>query len=98
MAKLIAKYRRPDDVSAFEQHYFKVHVPLAKKLPGLTRYEVNAGAVSDASWYLVAVLTFESYEAMTAAMESEAGIAARADLENFAGAGVEVLSFDTKEV
>lgn len=98
MAKLIAKYRRPDDVSAFEQHYFEVHVPLAKKLPGLTGYEVNSGPVSDTSWYLVAVLTFESYEAMAAAMESEVGIAARADLANFAGAGVEVLSFDTKEV
>ena len=33
MIKLIALYKKPEDVDAFEQHYNEVHVPLIKKVP-----------------------------------------------------------------
>ena len=32
MAKMMAIYREPADVEAFNQHYFNIHVPLAKTL------------------------------------------------------------------
>lgn len=98
MAKLIAMYRHPADPVAFDKHYFNVHVPLATQLPGLTGYEVNRGEVSGGQWYLVAILTFDSYEAMTAAQQSDIGKAALADLEHFAAAGLEVVSFDSQPV
>ena len=41
MAKMIAIYRTPNDIEAFDKHYFEVHIPLAKKLPGLIKYEVG---------------------------------------------------------
>jgi len=36
-------YRTPKDQVAFDKHYFEVHVPIAKKIPGLKKYEVGEG-------------------------------------------------------
>ncbi len=41
MVRFMVLYPQPNDVEAFERHYFEVHVPLAKKLPGLRRYTVS---------------------------------------------------------
>ncbi|PTK04380.1 EthD family reductase, partial [Mammaliicoccus sciuri] len=35
MAHMLVIYRTPKDPKAFDEHYFNVHVPLAKQLPGL---------------------------------------------------------------
>jgi len=32
---MIVIYKTPKDVEVFNKHYFEVHIPLAKKLPGL---------------------------------------------------------------
>jgi len=45
--------------------------------------------------YLVAVLEFESVDAIGAAMASQQGQATVADLSNFASAGVDVLFSET---
>ena len=45
MARLMVLYRTPKDVAAFDRYYFDKHVPTAKKIPGLRKYEVNAGPV-----------------------------------------------------
>ncbi|MCW2498321.1 EthD family reductase [Jatrophihabitans sp.] len=96
MATLIAMYKHPEDPAAFDRHHFGVHVPLARKLPNLTSYDVSHGSIDGGSYYLVAVLTFSSHEAMTAALQSEAGEAAQQDLANFAGAGVDILTYDAR--
>jgi len=31
---------------AFDKHYFEAHVPIAKKIPGLRKYEVGQGPVA----------------------------------------------------
>jgi len=31
---------------AFDKHYFEAHVPIAKKIPGLRKYEVSQGPVA----------------------------------------------------
>ena len=41
MARMVVIYRTPKDPAAFDAHYFEVHVPLAKKLPGLRKYVIN---------------------------------------------------------
>ena len=46
MAKLIALYKKPADVAAFNEYYFATHVPLAKKVPGLRSSEVSTGPVA----------------------------------------------------
>jgi uncharacterized protein (TIGR02118 family) len=75
MTKMIAVYKTPKDKPAFDDHYFNVHVPLAHRLPGLLRYEVNDGTIFSTTGhddvYRVAILHFESIEAMIAAFASD---------------------------
>lgn len=102
MATLMVLYNTPSDPAAFDAHYFARHVPLAKKIPGLRSYEVNKGPVSTpqgaSPYHLVALLGFDSLEAIGAAMTSAEGQATAADLGNFAQAGVQLLMFDTRPV
>jgi uncharacterized protein (TIGR02118 family) len=39
--KLIAIYQKPDDETAFLDHYRSVHTPLVEKVPGLVSMTVN---------------------------------------------------------
>ncbi len=99
MAKLFAIYQQPKDPAAFDHYYFNIHVPLAKTIPGLRSYEVTRGDVMGMSGkhgaYLVAVLAFDSMEAIAAAMSSPQGQAVAGDLANFATAGVDVMTAET---
>ena len=100
MAQLVALYKNPTDKKAFDEYYASTHVPLAKTLPGLRSYEVSTGPVVSASgespYHLVALLEFDSLDAISAALRSPEGQKTAGDLANFAQAGVELLMFDTK--
>ncbi len=102
MAKLIALYKKPADAAAFDSYYFATHVPGAKKVPGLRRYEVSAGPVTtpggSAPFHLAAILTFDSMDALERALGSPEGQPTAADLANFAQAGVDLLVFDSKDI
>lgn len=101
-AKVIALYNPPQDTDAFDKYYFANHVPLAKKLPGLKRYEVSSGKVTDMTgaspYHLAAMLTFNSLHDVQSALTSPAGVATAADLQNFASGGVSLLIFESKEI
>ena len=100
MAQLVALYKNPSDTKAFDDYYASTYAPLAKTLPGLRRYEISTGPVATASgdspYHLVALLQFDSLEAIQTALGSPEGQKTAADLANFAQAGVELLMFDTK--
>jgi uncharacterized protein (TIGR02118 family) len=102
MAKLVALYKTPSNTEAFDAHYFSKHVPLAKTLSGLQRYEVSTGPVASpqggSPYHLAAILSFDSMESLQQALSSPEGRATAGDLANFAQAGVELLVFDTKDV
>jgi uncharacterized protein (TIGR02118 family) len=102
MAKLFAIYQQPTDPVAFDRYYYDTHVPLAKTIPGLKSYEVTRGDVMGMAGkhgvYLIAVLEFDSMQAIGAAMSSPQGQATAADLANFATAGVDVMMADTQRV
>lgn len=102
MARLLVMYKTPSDASAFDKHYFEKHVPIAKKMPGLRKYEVSRGAVGSpagaSNCHLVAILQFDDVAAIQAAFASAEGQAAVADLQNFASGGVDILLFDTRDV
>ena len=102
MAKLVALYKKPADARAFDTYYFSKHVPIAKKISGLRRYEVSTGPVGtpqgESSYYLAAILTFDSMAAIQQALTSPEGQATAGDLANFAQAGVELLVFESKDV
>ena len=46
MGRMVVIYPTPKDVAAFDRHYFEIHVPLAKKIPGLRKYEISDGAIA----------------------------------------------------
>jgi uncharacterized protein (TIGR02118 family) len=102
MAKLVVLYKTPQDPAAFDAHYFANHVPLAKKVPGLQRYEVSTGVVATpqgpSPYHLVAVLDFESIDALQRGLGSHEGRATAGDLANFAQAGADLLMFESKVV
>ncbi|MFI5436348.1 EthD family reductase [Rhodococcus baikonurensis] len=102
MAMLVAVHRTPADPEAYNRHYFDVHVPLAKALPGLRRYEVSEGPVLDGDdetdIHLVAFLHFDNVDAARSALTGPEGKAAIADLPNLgADANISLLTFDTRE-
>jgi uncharacterized protein (TIGR02118 family) len=102
MAKLVVLYKTPKNTDAFDKYYYATHVPLAKKLPGLKKYDVSEGAVVSPAGasgvYLVATLYFDSVDAIKNAFASAEGKAAAGDLANFADGGADLYFFDTKEV
>ena len=102
MAKLIALYKTPSNPDAFDAHYFSNHVPLAKTIPGLQRYEVSTGPVAtpqgDSPYHLAAILSFDSMDALQASFGSPEGAAAAGDLPNFATGGVTVLMYEIQEL
>lgn len=88
MVKLVAIYRKPEDVEAFDQHYSQVHAPLAEKMPGLLKLEVSriyGAPMGESNLHLIAEMYFESKEALNDALSSAEGHAAGKDLAGFAG-------------
>jgi uncharacterized protein (TIGR02118 family) len=102
MARLIAMYKKPADAGAFDRYYFDKHVALAKKFPGLRAYDVSHGPIVSpdglAPYHLIATLTFDSVDAIQAALSSPEGQRIVADLGNFAAAGADIYIIDTKPV
>ena len=89
MVKLVAVYRKPEDPAAFDKHYFETHAPLAMKMPGLIKCEIEKVIGSPMPGaevpYLAAHLYFKDKAALDAAMASPEGKAAAKDLMSFAG-------------
>jgi uncharacterized protein (TIGR02118 family) len=102
MARLLVMYKTPIDAAAFENYYFKTHIPIAKKIPGLRRYEISRGPVATpdgpSAVHLVAILHFDDMAAVGQAFASPEGQAAGADLANFASGGADMMFFDDVEV
>jgi uncharacterized protein (TIGR02118 family) len=77
MAQVLVLYNQPADPLAFDRYYFEVHVPIAKRLPGLRSYLVNSGSrtmVAGAKApYLIAELEFDSMAAIQSALSSPEG-------------------------
>jgi uncharacterized protein (TIGR02118 family) len=88
MYKLFVMYKKPADPAAFEKYYFEVHLPLARRIPGLARLVVNRGIVP--SWgvppeyYLIAELHFKDEATFNAAMASPESAATSKDVGKFA--------------
>jgi uncharacterized protein (TIGR02118 family) len=101
MAKMTVIYKTPKDKEFFEKHYFEVHIPLAKQLPGLIKYEINDGAIISTTGqpepYRIANLYFESLEAMMNSFRSEIGQKCAADRKILAAnEDVQIYLYDTK--
>ncbi len=73
MASIIVLFGKPKDPEAFDEQYWKEHVPLAKKMPGLKKYTIHkvvAAPRGEPGYYQVVELEFESMDALKKALES----------------------------
>ena len=104
MARMVVIYKKPDDVAAFERHYYEIHVPMAKRLPGIRKYEVSQGPIMSPAGpseaWLVGTLHFDSLTAMRDAFASEVGIECAADRRAYAPdpSKFQMFKFDDKVV
>ncbi|MCK7595614.1 EthD family reductase [Pseudomarimonas salicorniae] len=96
MAKLTVLYGHPTDTKAFEDYYAQTHLPIAGRIPSVTRLELTVFAPgpdgSPPAYYRMAELYFPDAASMQAALASPEGAAAANDLPNFASGGVTMLA------
>ena len=103
MARMLVIYQTPKDPAAFDQHYVNIHLPLAKQLPGLRKYEISKGPIVALAGamdpYLVGTLHFDSLAAIKEAFASECGRACAADRRLFApeDRDVQMFLFDDQD-
>lgn len=101
---MVAIYKTPRDTNVFDKHYFEVHIPLAKKLPGLIKYDVGKSPIVSTTGhsdvYCIGTLHFESLEAIRTAFVSPQGQACAADRKILApnNEDVQIYLFDTEDV
>ena len=102
MARLLVMYKTPRDTAAFDKHYAERHVPLAKKIPGVRKFEMSKGGVATpggpSAYHLVAMLSFDDMAAIQKAFGSPEGQAAVADVQIFATGGADIFMFENKDV
>lgn len=87
MIKLVALYRKPADVAAFDKHYDEVHTPLTKKYPNLRKLEitrVTGAPIGEAKFHLMAEMYWDNKDEMDKALASPEGRAVVKDLMSFA--------------
>jgi uncharacterized protein (TIGR02118 family) len=84
--KLIALYKHPEDVEAFEQEYAK-HVKLVEQVPGLESVELTrlTKTLAGDGFYLMAEMRFPDADTFKSAMRSPEMAATGADINRFAG-------------
>ena len=101
MAQVVVTYKTPKDPAAFDKYYAEIHIPLAKKMPGLRKFEISQGPVispaGPSGIHLMAILTFDNMAAVQAAFGSPEGKAAAADVAKFASGGADIILYDTRE-
>jgi uncharacterized protein (TIGR02118 family) len=100
MVKLVALYKKPANVDAFEQHYTHVHIPLVEKIPGIRKTEWTrflASPQGEAPYYMMYEMYFDSMETYQAAMKSEENKIAGQDLLSFARDSVTLMVAETYE-
>ncbi|MDV7085897.1 EthD family reductase [Rhodococcus sp. IEGM 248] len=89
--KVAVCYGQPDDPEAFDAYYRDTHMPLARKVPGLTDFTWGKCSALDGGmppYYAVASLVFPDAATMKSGLQSEEMKQAGKDVRNFATGGV----------
>ncbi|MFI8775316.1 EthD family reductase [Gordonia sp. NPDC062954] len=90
-------YGHPTEPADFDEYYTTTHRPLADKIPGVRTWHAGKVSTLDAAkppYYLVAVLSFDSRDALDEGLASPEGQAAAADIGNFATGGATLFVTD----
>lgn len=102
MIRLLVLYGQPDDPKAFDRHYQEVHIPIAKRMPGLKKWTIGKVQGTPDSqpspYYYVADLYMETREDFDNLLSSPEGLAAVDDVPNYATGGATFLYTEIEEV
>jgi uncharacterized protein (TIGR02118 family) len=94
MYRMTILYGTPNDPAEFRRYYYDTHIPIARRMKGLTGWNlswIDNDPAAPSKYLLVAELYAESADAMSAILASPEGQAASADLANFVTGTVEFL-------
>ena len=96
--KLVALYKKPPDPAAFDDAYFRTHLPLMGQVPGLRQTKIThfTRTIMGEGLYLMAEMFFDDEAALKAAMKSPEMAVAGENLQTFA-AGLTTLMFGREE-
>jgi uncharacterized protein (TIGR02118 family) len=101
MTRLTVLYGHPTDPAEFDRYYREVHLPLARRMRGLTGWTIGrcqaAAPGERPPYYLIVGLFAETRAALEAVLDSPEGRAAVADVPNFATGGATFM-YDDEEV
>lgn len=87
MVRFLILYEHPTDPVEFERHYHEVHVPLAKRLPGLRSYTTSRGASAvrgPKPFYMIAELDWDDMASLHRDFASPLGQEAARDVDRLA--------------
>ncbi len=88
MHKLIALYKKPDDIEKFLTHFNTVHRPIIESIPGLHSIAVNKITGSpfgkDPELFMIVEMNYANKIDFNTGMTSTENIAAGRDIANFA--------------
>ncbi len=99
MVKLLILFKQPHNEADFEAHYVN-NLALLEQLPGIIRRQANmvlGSPTGKSTYYRMLELYFEDFDALDAALTSEAGIAAGSQLMQTVGDLVELVFVDVFE-
>ncbi|HEV2035218.1 MAG TPA: EthD family reductase [Candidatus Dormibacteraeota bacterium] len=95
MLKLVVAYKKPKDAKEFERLYQEEHLPLAARIPHVSK--IGLGKVagtpdgSQAPYYRLAELYFEDQATLNRALSSEDGQKAARHAVEIATGGVDMI-------
>src|SRR4051812_34752267 len=95
MYKVTVLYKHPGDVDQFEKYFEESHLPLARKMPYVSRLELSkfdsGPGETPPEYYGMAEIYYSSREIMQESMGTHESQEVIDDLHNFATGGVTVL-------
>lgn len=100
MSKLVVMYPKPADPAHFDKHFRDVHMPLVQKMPGLKSFSFGPAKGldgADGAFFWMFIGTFDSHDAIMAALGSPEGAEAVADIPNYSSAAPTILALDSTE-
>ena len=100
MVRFLVLYNTPENPAEFDRYYREVHIPLAKRLPGLSRYTISrdVGLIrGPEAYYMIAELDFDNRATLEDAFQSPEGQAAAQDVPKFATGGSHSMVYDLED-
>ncbi len=100
MASIIVLFGKPQDPQEFDELYWKEHVPMARKMPGLKKFTVHKVAPPpgrEPPYYQVVEMEFESMDELKKATKSLESQESTRHASKIATGGMTFLYTESKE-